>query len=283
MKIAAVVILYQPSPTVINNINTYAPFVERVYVIDNSESPSSDIVADINKNNSCYYFGDYQNKGIATRLNEACKMAAEHGFDWLLTMDQDSSFANSDIKHYLFCIDTFLQKNNVAMFGVEHNNKGLIGSTCTAVNTQKLITSGSIVNLHLFRVIGGFNESLFIDQVDFEYCYRSKLMSYQIILFENVFLKHFIGKQSNHRSLKSFRMTKRTLHHPVRLYYMTRNFLYIKSRYGKLFKKDISESRKDLIVRIKNNLLYGENKTEVIKYIIKGILHYRKKQMGKLC
>ncbi len=42
-----------------------------------------------------------KNRGIATAMNIGYRRAAELGASWVLTMDQDSSFSDEDIKNYL--------------------------------------------------------------------------------------------------------------------------------------------------------------------------------------
>ena len=39
MKLAGLVVLYNPSKQIIENLNNYLQFVNKLYVIDNSEKP----------------------------------------------------------------------------------------------------------------------------------------------------------------------------------------------------------------------------------------------------
>src|SRR3954467_15747776 len=97
MKIGAVVILYNPGEEVVDNIQSYLPYVEKVYVIDNSEKQREELVSKILSLPNVTYLSDGENKGIAVRLNHASIMAIAEGFEWLLTMDQDSYFDKCDI------------------------------------------------------------------------------------------------------------------------------------------------------------------------------------------
>jgi len=281
MKIVAVVILYNPGKEVVSNILSYADFVEKVYVLDNTEKPGT-IKDEIISLSKVVYKHDGENKGIANRLNQACNLAAKDGFEWLLTMDQDSSFSEKDILTYINCIQTLANKAQTAVTGVEIAKKKDEEISCRYTEVTSLITSGSMLNLALFDAIGNFDEALFIDQVDFEYCYRAILKGYKIIQFSNIFLTHSLGVSSMHKSLKSFKKTNRSLHSPIRMYYITRNYLYIRLKYKKTFAAEISATKKDLFIRIKNNLLYGKEKTAVIKYILKGIIDFKRKKMGKI-
>lgn len=282
MKIAAVVILYNPTEEVIDNIQSYLDYVEKLYVLDNTEKQKEELINQISFFSNIIYLSDRENKGIAVRLNQVSTMALEDGFKWLLTMDQDSSFSQSSISAYITCLQELADKEHIAMTGVEIIKKNAEKISCRYNEVTSLITSGSIVNLTLFNEIGPFDEALFIDQVDLEYCYRAVLKGYKIIQFENIFLKHSLGISSVHVSLKTLKKTYRSLHSPLRMYYLTRNYLYMKLKYKESFPNEISLSKKDLFIRIKNNLLYGKERMAVITYILKGVIDFKRKKMGKI-
>lgn len=280
-KLSAVVILYNPKPETIEYIRSYLPYVDKLYAIDNSEVKSaiSDQIAGFDK---IVYLDNNENYGIAKPLNQACKLAIEDGFNWLLTMDQDSSFSQNNILAYINCWEGLGGKEQIAMTGVEFIKKENGEVNCTYTEVTSLITSGSMINLALFTEIGPFDEALFIDQVDLEYCYRAILKGYKIIKLNNIFFTHSLGVSSLHKSLKNLKNTSRSLHSPLRIYYITRNYFYIKSKYKKNFSREIYESKKDLFIRLKNNLLYGKQKVMVINYFLKGIIDFKRKKMGKI-
>jgi len=278
-RLSAVVILYHPDATCSDNIKSYLEHVDILYVIDNSPQ-KNDFPADIIKSPKVKYFSDLENRGIATRLNEALQYSAAAGYDWLLTMDQDSSFEKDALMNYKKCIAGFPNPNEVAMFGVEYGQKA-IQEDCSPVDAANLITSGSIVNIKTARELNGFDENLFIDEVDFEYCYKAKLKGLRIVKFENIHLSHRIGEQSNFRSLKNLKVTKRALHSPIRTYYMIRNHFYVQKKYGKLYPDVFQKRRKDVFTSVKNNLIYGKSKIKTLLSFIKGYRDYRRNRFGK--
>ena len=282
MKIAAVVILYNPTDEVVKNIHSYLGAIDKLYIIDNSTEPASKIRTSFPGKENVVYLHDGENKGIASRLNQVIKMAKNDGYDWLLTMDQDSLFPDEMFTNYLNCVIKFEKKEKVSMFGINHSEKITTGDFCNAVLVKHLITSGSILNLKAESAIGEFDENLFIDEVDFEYCLRSILHGFQIIQFTNMFLAHNLGETVNRRSFKTTKLSSRVLHSPQRLYYMTRNLLYVEAKYKSRFPAEIKERRKMLLNRIKNNVLYQKQRFTVLKFFIKGFSDYRKKRMGKL-
>lgn len=278
-RLSAVVILYHPDATCSDNIKSYLEHVDILYVIDNSPQ-KNDFPADIIKSPKVKYFSDLENRGIAARLNEALQYSAAAGYDWLLTMDQDSSFEKDALLNYKKCIAGFPNPNEVAMFGVEYGQKA-IQEDCRPVDAPNLITSGSIVNIKTARELNGFDENLFIDEVDFDYCYKAKLKGLRIVKFENIHLSHRIGEQGQYRSLKNLKQTNRALHSPVRMYYMVRNHFYVQEKYGKRFPEIFKARRKDIFTSIKNNLIYGGEKMKALRHIFLGYADYRRGKFGK--
>ena len=172
INIAGVVILYNPEPLVtIENIRTYIGGVKKLYIYDNSENQQPELkslLEELGNKVSYYFFGI--NQGISKRLNEAANEAIKDGYDYLLTMDQDSSFTEGDFDRYLYLIHSN-KLEGVAQFGVNcqpeftkpNDNPG---------KAISLITSGTVLNLMHINDIGLFNENLFIDFVDTEFSYR---------------------------------------------------------------------------------------------------------------
>lgn len=275
--LAAVVILYHPDQDLENRISSYLHQVEKLYLIDNTE-PANPLNLQVPK---ITQIADGKNLGISARLNQAAQLAINDGFSWLLMMDQDSSFEGENLSNYLDCLQNFPEKNAVAQFGPEFLHQPNQPGICAAKITTQLITSGSILNLPAYQQIGPFDEALFIDQVDFEYCYRAVQHGFKNVQFLNVFMNHSLGAVSEYRSLKTAKKTSRSLHSPIRLYYMTRNYLYMRKKYAQAFPAELLQTKKDLLNRIKNNLLYGKSRFAVLKAISAGIFDFSRKKMGK--
>ena len=284
MKLAGIVILYYPDQDLSTRIDSYLGCVEKLYVIDNSETRHAEPMLDA----KIEWWSDGQNKGISSRINEATAKAIEAGFEWLLMMDQDSLFSPENLIRYLSCVNNMADKDSVAQFGVsfiETTNAATettdIRADCTFRGNNLLITSGSLLNLSIFQKIGPFNEYLFIDGVDFEYCLRANMAGFKNIQFQGVYLNHSLGVKSSHRSFKTAKKTVRSLHSPLRMYYMTRNYLYLKSQFGKIFPAEITHMRNDLKNRLKNNFLYGNERIQLVAKVIEGWLDFHRKKFGK--
>ncbi|MEO7776817.1 MAG: glycosyltransferase, partial [Fibrobacteria bacterium] len=90
--IAGAVILFNPAEDVFGNIESYAPFVKLLIVIDNSPSKNHALADKIKGSWNSVIIANGENLGLAAALNQAASIAREKGFEWLLTMDQDSRF-----------------------------------------------------------------------------------------------------------------------------------------------------------------------------------------------
>ena len=180
MKLAGVVVLYNPTEDVVCNINTYIDFVQKLYVVDNSDIDNSIFF----NNKKIEYVFNGENLGIATALNIGANKAIKDNFEWLLTMDQDSAFKNNDVEKMICFLkkvrdDAFIRD----VISTNYDKIGLISPlhiTIMNPNDQSkgvdsplnVMTSGNIISLSAFKKIGGFKDWFFIDCVDFDICYK---------------------------------------------------------------------------------------------------------------
>ena len=280
MNIAGVVILYHPDiEQLSDNIQTYLNGLKQLYVYDNSESKTpglEEALLKINPSIQYHYFNS--NEGIAKRLNQAMDQAALNQYDFLLTMDQDSSFKDGDFDKYKLSIQSS-GDSNVAQFGVNcQPDFTLPKDEPEAALT--LITSGSVLNLSLTKHIGPFNEVLFIDFVDAEFSYRVIQNGYTNLMFSNIVLNHALGTLVEGRGLGNFKKSMRIIHAPTRVFYIVRNGLYL------LFKaQGLTSSMKKDVIRcikiIKNDLIYNPELLAVYKNLFSGISAFLMNRMGK--
>jgi rhamnosyltransferase len=283
MKTAAVVILYHPTIDAISNIKTYYDRVDKIFVYDNTETGCS-IKDELLKLSRVDLFENFKNEGIPKNLNDACRLALQQGYEWILTMDQDSNFSAEIIQSYFECFNKYPGKENVAMFGINRSReKKVITNACTATKVQELITSGSVINLSCFKKIGEFDEALFIDLVDSEFCARAKIKGYEIIQFSNIYLVHQLGKLVNTASIKSLFLIKKKkeVHSALRCYYMYRNMLYLIEKYKNIDPVFTKKLKRDVLGRIRINLYYGGERQNILKYIKAAEEDFKNNKMGE--
>jgi rhamnosyltransferase len=280
MNIAGVVILYHPDIKQLSeNINTYVLGLKQLYIYDNSEIQTPGIEAALHNLHPCIKYQFFNNnEGIAKRLNQAVEAAMQTQYDYLLTMDQDSSFKPGDFEKY----KSLIQKEEytkVAQFGINCQPQITISSE-QPQEALTLITSGSILNLSLIKKVGEFNEDLFIDFVDAEFSYRVVQHGLINLMFSKILLNHALGKLVPGRSLMTFKKSLRIIHTPVRSFYITRNGLTLLFKHkglGPEMKKDVIRCMKIL----KNDLIYHPRLTQVYINVMKGIFAFCFNKMGK--
>lgn len=284
MKIAAVVILYHPDENVVSNIKTYYDHVDKILVFDNSETEPL-FKADFLELGKIEFYHDHKNKGIAKRLNLGAANSIQEGFEWLLMMDQDSKFSEEAIKNYLRCFYKYENKENVAIFGTRYKRtKTASLEECSPTETHELITSASLLNLRSYKTIGNFDEALFIDSVDHDYCIRAKLKGFSLIEFSNIYTLHEIGTQVYKSSIKTLFIIKKKkeIHSPLRCYYMYRNLLYLERKHKYTSAALMKMIRKVVINQIKACIFYGRDTWKTIRYLIAAYKDFKLLKMGRI-
>ena len=238
IKLAACVVLYNPDDTIFENILTYGNYVDKLIVIDNSLKKNNFLIDKLSEvfESKLIYINNNDNLGIATALNQACDKAIELQFKWILTMDQDSSFINFD--HYKKCLEKVQNVNNVALLAANTDKEGYSnfdknGCSCNYREDKfSVITSANIVNLEYFEEIGRFNDKLFIDMVDYDYCLRINIKKFKILYFPDVFVEHKLGEVHLRTNIFTKKKKYKTEHNAQRAYYIARNSLYLFKNYG---------------------------------------------------
>lgn len=274
MKLAGSVILYNPDSSVINNINSYIEMLSVLYVIDNSKESNEFILAELKNNNKVKITKNNENLGVATGLNIAARMALLDNYDWLLTMDQDSSFSNDNILKFSNYFDQF---NADSSIGIMCPNTEINNNMPDIIENEHAITSGSIINLKVFDKVGGFDDYLFIDEVDADFSYKVNMNGYKVLKFPNIHMNHKLGESKLLGYFNYFFKKERTIHNSFRIYYMVRNYFIIRSRYIKTFPEIYKFRDQDFKIMIKNNLLFSKHFFKTLTRAVKGYIDYLKK------
>jgi len=276
-KVAGTVILYNAQDEKFINITSYIDQVDKLIVINNSDLNSIRIPDYDTWNTKIKLIDNHQNLGIAKALNQAANYAIEQGYEFLLTMDQDSIFITNYVSKAL---DQF-------------NNNSEIAITCPQISydinpkieefeTREVmiaLTSGSIIRLSVFKLLGGFDEKLFIDYVDYDFSLKVLSNGYKIFQMGNCILKHNLGNTTKVRLFfKSFYPTN---HNPLRLYYRTRNRLYIRKRFFQKFPDIFQKDKIDFLKEIGKILLFEKEKYKKFIMIIRGYRDFKKNIYGK--
>jgi rhamnosyltransferase len=269
MKIVAVVIWFHPDVIMVENIRSYSKHVLKTIIVDNSPEDNSVL---IESENNIEYISLKKNFGIATALNIGYKRAEELGSNWILTMDQDSLFLDSDIKNYLNPNANHFKEPNVSVFGPNFEGP----PTNDLIDCNSVISSGSLVNLEAHIKNFGYNEDLFIDQVDHEYCFRLKKLGCRIIRVGYLRMTHTVGSPLTKKRFGRVFISHN--HNATRRYYITRNTLYMRHHFCEFGDKYFKLLFMDLI----NVIFIENNKYNKLKMMFKGCLDYLTGRMGSI-
>ena len=284
-KICGCVILYHPTEVVYNNIQSYYHDVARLYVVDNTEREhfNHQLYHVLSNLERIHFISNFENYGIAHALNQAVEKAIEEGYDFILTMDQDSAVC----KDYIGMLLRIVQKNNldIATLGIIapfHKVHGDIVNVELQDISDKMFVmeSGNLLNLSAYKKVGGFFEDLFIDRVDHEYCLRLKTHNYRVIQVNSVVLEHPCGHVTKHILLNRAYYTSN--HSPLRRYYMTRNALYVIKKFGKTFPEYAKWERYILTSDLKKVIFFETDKIDKLKMMLKGYFDYKRNVYGRL-
>lgn len=275
MIIDGVVVLYQPTADNISHIADYAPLINRLYVIDNSDTTSEELQNNINvlsrfKNVSIISMGT--NQGIAHALRIGTEKAIMDEADFCLTMDQDSIFPTDKMSDII----KYLSRSDINDYGIIALNANYGTAEEGLIQINAVISSGNFINLRNYRKIKGFRDELFIDSVDFDLCNQFSKAEKKIAYIGEIGLGHQIG---NPKYKKFFgKRCVVTNHSPIRCYYRFRNnyFLYHED---KAFYKEIYKADKRQIFKI---IFFEKNKIAKLKMIRLGIKHAKQHKLGKL-
>lgn len=277
IKIAGVVTLYNPTDDDIKNINTYIDDIDKLYIVDNTEG--NDNKKRIPKNKKIEYIFKNDNVGVATALNMGAEKAMNDNYKYLLTMDQDTTFKPGVIDK----LKDVIANTDMKRIGIVtpwHNTKLLDKKPTTEFDDpHDVMTSGNILNLSVYKKIGGFKDWMFIDGIDIEYCMNLHKNGYKILRVNSVEIEHNLG-DIFYKRLRG-RLFLCTNHAAIRRYYIMRNYHYIKDMY-----LDYDPNYCYSLVSQRHNmigvLLYEKNKINKIKNYIRGYNDYKKGIRGKI-
>jgi len=278
MRIAGSVVIYNADAGVIDRISSYAGEVEKVFVVDNSDTPDEELLSKIESScGNIEIVPMHGNMGIAAALNAALNKASEQGMDYLLTMDDDSYFTGTTLRDYLArAQEIFAQDGKVIQIGIHNSGDKDDDLVVNNENPDWLITSGSIMAVENSIAIGGFLEMLFIDEVDREFCYRAIDKGFKLRRVLDLTMQHNLGQPIRGRFLgRSFEAMG---HGKVRKYYIFRNCTYLMKEYPRVRKA----YRHYLLATWVKTILAEDDKLNKIKYMRMGRRDARKGKFGKL-
>lgn len=289
-KVAAIIISYNPDNNLLDSVNLLINQVDKIIIVDNgSESQKKkniNLIKDIDNKKIEVIFNE-ENLGIATALNIGVKEALNQGYNWILTMDQDSKASSNMVEKMLEVyntIDESERKEILSIFpnfvderiqSIEENSNM---NSYEYVDAD--ITSGNLLRAEVFDKVGFFDDSLFIDLVDTDFCMRLNEENIKMIKVRDAILYHSLGESQSVKSI--FGKFNTSNHSALRRYYMTRNRFYTWEKYKDLNSFTLNRDKKLFKKEFIKIILGEKDKINKIKMVFKGYKDYKKGIRGKL-
>ncbi len=281
----ALLVLYNPSATHVNNLLRLRHLCGNVVAVDNSPVPDLHQVAVFQSYGIDIVF-NFNHGGVAGAYNRGIERLIKKGCDLLFLFDQDSEvpddyfvqmeWACKSLDTGLFLIGPKIFDTNVKRYlpahrahkwsvkplPIESYSHGLV--PCASI-----ISSGTVMSVDTYHALGPFAEDFFIDQVDTEYCLRALCVGVPIYINTALTLKHEVGK----RMVRKFLFWKliQWNMNPVRQYYSARNCIHLSRLYFLRFPLIIFVN---IITacQIASVLLYEKDKRKKLLAISAGIV-----------
>lgn len=224
------------------------------------------------------------NLGIAAALNQGAEFALHHGFEWIVTLDQDTQVAPDMLATLL---EVFAECGGGKVIvgsnywdAHKHRTNVRCGSPGRGFLERKtLITSGTLLSVSSIREVGRFREDYFIDSVDHEFCLRARARGYRILISCRPLMRQAIGSEMEQQWWTRFMSFD---HAPVRKYFIARNTIATAMHY---FSREPLWSMRQgwrLLLDLASIILCESNKLRKTQAFMTGLAHGLTGKLGPI-
>lgn len=272
-SVAVVMVLYRPSQEDTEHIMRLANTCHGV-IVDNSENRSFEE----EHIGLMHYMPMFKNVGIAEAQNLGVRYIFDHtDATHVVFLDQDSNvpatYAN-DIANTFESIRR--QFPNLAFLGPKTMNKGtgkeyksVIHKECQLssdfILKREVISSGGCTTKEVLETVGLNDSGLFIDYVDFDWCWRAKSKGLLCGVTPTITIQHMVGQNTIYIGGYTIIVSS-----PPRYFYQFRNYLWLVCRNYVPLRWKINKGIKHL-AQFVYFPLFIKSGTTCWKYMVKGI------------
>ncbi|WP_034785310.1 glycosyltransferase [Eubacterium xylanophilum] len=268
-QIGCVIVLFNPDKKVVERIEQYPMNVSPIILIDNSTLNNASLFSNIIRDD-VFYIALNNNTGIAHALNLGINKIKDKA-SYIITMDQDSELTNIVVDTYYEAIS---KMDNVKVLAPNFETERKKHKKKTGYDKVKLsMQSGMLFQSTVFDKVGMFNEELFLDVVDYEYCLRLRNCGIDILRCNEAILNHHPA-ETRERKFIYFSL-KYGVASPIRYYYQARNLMWTAKKYKSFKMYQI------LIIKLFKILLLFDNKKKYLDYYFIGIKDANSNSLGK--
>lgn len=292
-RVAAVISTFHPPKGLPARVLELSRQVSGVFVVDDGSdlSATDEVIAELGRI-GCRIIRMPTNSGIAAALNTGIEASIQEiDPDFIITLDQDSALDDGYVLKALEAYHKALSAGiKPGLVGAEsHNNRDvpLMSRRDQFPQAFDPLQSGALIPVSIFRTVGLLDEDLFIDCVDSEFNLRVRSRGFTTLIGPGCNMIHALGDPQPMMVFgwhASFRGVKRYVHShsPFRVYYMTRNNIWLWRKYGSrfpgwLFRRLRFQLESDIF-----RFLYGANRKKQVKAYVRGIRDGWNGQLGKI-
>jgi len=267
-----IIVSYHPEVDILHNVQEVLKEVSEVVIVDNASSENSKKFLEALPKERVTIIFNTSNRGVAEGFNQGIRWGLERKYQYFVLFDQDSCPQRGMVEKLLEVSDALSKNNPLVLIGPHHEDydfKTEVDRSEDIISTPLLITSGSLFTKPLIDAIGLYDERLFIDHVDHDYCLRLARRGGQIFRVNSATLLHKFGKAEARKFLgKKFLLQD---YSAFRRYFMMRNRIVLYKRYGMFrgawFRMDLRAAIVDFVKLI----LFEKNKVPKLRAVFKGI------------
>jgi rhamnosyltransferase len=288
--VAAVVSAYRPTEELVANVASLKQYLQHVVVVDDGSPGDVSAVLSEVEASGAIILRMPENSGIAAALNAGMRRARELWEpEWLITMDQDSTFTGNYVENALEVARSSSDPATVGLVAAQFHNNIRLPLLGGPVEPEVFdpMQSGTLIKTSVLDRIGYLDEDFFIDCVDSEFNARLRGAGFRALASAGSNLAHSLGDA---RPLKILgwhaRIGKKKLsvhyHSPFRVYYITRNSLVLVRRYA------ISQPKwvlRRLYMELQSHIVrfvYGPNRKLHLLAFLYGLRDAAANRMGKI-
>jgi len=219
------------------------------------------------------------NVGLGGGLNVGINFSRKLNFPFLLLLDQDSLPNSMMVSKLHMAYERLNTASAVAAVGPRfidpisgHSSKfktSTGGYQGGFAEVDFIITSGSYIPTSTFDRIGEFDEGLFIDYVDAEWCFRARKFGMKVFGVDDATMTHSLGESRIRIWL--FRWRSISLHRSFRYYFIFRNWFHLSKKSYVPFRWKLINFYKLLGLSLVIGTL-GESKFSNLKMALRGVL-----------
>lgn len=220
---AAGIVTYNPDiPRLRENLLSVTRQVGTAVIIDNGSSNIEDISSLLIDFPQVTLHKNLENLGISSALNQVMRWASTYA-QWVILLDQDTVASENLVALLEQHIASDVAIVAPKVVDRSETDRDLQEASVSAINY--CITSGALYSVEAWRAVSGYDEAMFIDFVDFDYCLRVRKQGYVILREPSAVILHEIGRITRHGPFTAYH------HSSFRSYHMARDMIYYSKKH----------------------------------------------------